>query len=140
MWIIPILLLHYFLINPLEKLAVSKYYKSYRPICKIGPACLGMPSGHMEFYGIVTILLIYYKYIQYWVGILIMIGVVIHRIYYRMHTIPQLIAGGILAIIYSSIYIYTNLSFLSFCITLFVCLVLIGINKPTLNTIRRMFV
>ena len=142
MWVILILILHFFIVNSLEKLTVVKYYnyKSDRPICKRGPACYGMPSGHMEFYGLLTILLTYYNYILPELAIFIMILVVIHRIYYRMHTIPQLIAGGILAIVYAFIYIYTGLSFTSLCITLIIVIILSLITRATMKTLYKMFI
>jgi membrane-associated phospholipid phosphatase len=125
--IIFISLYHYKIINFLEKKIVNHFSNNsliFRPnkLCNnkkyhiknsIDAKCLGMPSGHAETITIFSILLYSQKYIPFWCILLFIFIIGIQRIIYERHTLLQVIMGILLGIIYSFIYIKTNISYLS---------------------------
>lgn len=111
--IIIICILHYLIINPLEKLSFlynkNKNDNIYRPKYEIkGNKIfnnLGMPSGHSEIIVILCILL-YIKYnfnIKFLVLLVLLIG--LQRIISKKHSLFQVIVGYLFGLFYSFIYI-----------------------------------
>lgn len=108
--IIFILLLHAFLLNPLEKSFFNSNLKnlniqSLRPKCKNVSKCYGMPSGTTE---LIVIFCSYF--IRNWFAIIPIFIVGFLKVYFKRHTIFQIIMGIIFGIFYSILYIHFNYS------------------------------
>ena len=74
--------------------------------------CMGMPSGHAELITILAFLLFQNKNITLEIAILLIIIISSQRVISKRHTIKQVIAGIILGLIYSKIYISSKYSFI----------------------------
>jgi membrane-associated phospholipid phosphatase len=112
--------IHYSIINHLEKKIVHKFINNkiiYRPLPKCinknAKNCLGLPSGHSETITIFSLLLYYQKIIPLYIALILIFLVGAQRIISNMHTFFQVCIGILCGIIYSSIYIYTSLSWIS---------------------------
>ena len=120
-------LVHYALINPLEKRAYSVYFKEnvLRPRCPTneGTNCLGMPSGHAETVTVVCVLLYTRGKISLQVALSIIFLVCIQRIIAKEHTVLQVLAGCVLGVVYSKFYKYTLFTPLLLVILLVVLLI-----------------
>jgi hypoxanthine phosphoribosyltransferase len=143
-FIIIILLLHYFIINGLEKILFNLYFKNktqiLRPIQQCRELrnppvrCLGMPSGHTELTTLLSYILYKYKYISLPIVFILIIGMCIQRVLFKRHTILQTIIGVIFGFIYALIYLnfknnYMRLGISLFFIVLYVNLILYEITK-----------
>jgi len=73
--------------------------------------CLGMPSGHVEFATILSLLLYHYKYISFVFCIGIIILVSLQRVIFKYHTIAQVLTASVIGFLYSYMYIANNLSY-----------------------------
>ena len=113
--IIIICVLHFLIINPLEKLSFLLYKNNIKNINIYRPKQinygnklfnnLGMPSGHSEIIVILCILL-YIKYnfdIKFLILLILLTG--LERIISKNHTIFQVIIGYLFGIFYGMIYI-----------------------------------
>lgn len=135
--LIIILFIHYFILNPLLKNIVEQYFiTSRRPDSKNTDSSfetLGMPSGHAETITILSIILYYYKFINLKICILLIFITGMQRIITKRHSFEQVIMGILFGILYSYIYINTNLSFISVTICLFLIILYLIIleNKLT---------
>ena len=143
--VIVILVLYHFLaINVLEKIAVRELFGANditrRPLpeCKSSDTflCMGMPSGHVEVTTIAVLSLMR-------VGILtpeisaIIIGLMgIQRVVSHMHTITQVIIGGILGIAYFCLYNECEFSWKSLLIPIIIsitlCIIICTIDDATI--------
>lgn len=132
-----ILIIHYVVLNPLLKNIVEQYFiTSKRPDAKKDDTSfesLGMPSGHAETITILCISLYYYKIISLEACIILIFVVGIQRIISQRHTLEQVIAGILIGLMYSTLYIKYNFSFISVGISLFLVLLYLIIleNKIT---------
>lgn len=63
-----------------------------------------MPSGHTEAIALFTGLLYLYKLIPLWVCILAIILMGIQRIFINMHSLSQVLVGGLAGILYAFVY------------------------------------
>lgn len=88
-------------------------------------SAVGMPSGHAEIATIVSCILYFYKYIPFWLCILIIFSISLQRIVTLKHTLIQVVVGIICGLLYSYIYISNNLTLKSFGIVLLIGLILI---------------
>jgi membrane-associated phospholipid phosphatase len=77
-----------------------------------------MPSGHAETITIFSLLLYLYNIIPLWLCILLIFVISSQRVIYKYHTIIQVLIGIFIGIIYTMIYKYFNLSYISFLIVL----------------------
>ena len=134
-----IALIHFFIINVLEKNIYQLFIATdkrpdKRCINNDTFNCLGMPSGHTETITIICLLLYYSKYISIYTALLIILIIGFQRILFKRHTLSQVIVGFILGIIYSLIYIKTNISFTSIIIIFLIILLYISLltSKITL--------
>ncbi len=108
-----ILLIHYCIVNGLEKLTLSTFFDPEcltRPLseCKdvyIPTKCLGMPSGHVEIATILGCFLYVSKYISPIVLIGLIGGTCLQRILTQRHTFVQTIVGIVFGLFYASIYL-----------------------------------
>ena len=116
-----ILLIQCVFLNRLEKKffgqRINNYLK-YRPLnyCKnnyLSSFCLGMPSGHSEFIVILSVFLCVKKIIPWQLAILLIIVVGWQRIFSKMHTYIQVLAGIIFGLFYSWVFILTGYSYKS---------------------------
>lgn len=133
-----ITLIHFILLNPLEKNIYYEYFgldKRPKKKCNtdITFKCYGMPSGHVESATIFSLLLLHKQFINKYSVILIIILVSLQRIYSKMHTIKQIIIGFIFGILYSLI--YTNLLVNVNYIILFIILIILFYNHLVINII-----
>lgn len=109
--IIFIFLYHYVIHNGIEKFTFKEIFKSNdikRPLYKddkFDKLChIGMPSGHAETVTITCCLLYYYKYINIYSCIIIIILVSLQRIIVKKHTLIQVLFGIFFGFLYSLIY------------------------------------
>ena len=133
---------HYYVQNDLEKNFFRCYidYNSIkRPLAtcnkfKNSPRliCVGMPSGHAETITILSSLLYLYKFIPFWLCLLLIFIFSIQRVIINMHTIIQIIFGIIFGLFYVFIYKYFDLSIYAFLIVFSIGILLYNICK-TLN-------
>jgi hypoxanthine phosphoribosyltransferase len=131
-------LIHFILLNPLIKNIYYEYFGlDKRPLnkCKndITFKCYGMPSGHVESATIFSLLLLNKQFINKFFAILIIIVFGLQRIYYKMHTIKQIIIGLFFGLIYSLIYInlLPNIKY----VILFIILLILYYNHLLINII-----
>ena len=126
--LIIILIIHYSLLNGLEKIFLSQFNIPYlvRPsdVCKnikdeLIVGCIGMPSGHAEIVSIFAYILYKYKYISIDIFCLFILVVCSQRVIYKKHTIIQVVVGVIIGLFYGMLYLKTKLTFISMCIPLF---------------------
>ena len=111
--LIIICIIHYFIINGLEKIMFNVYLPNNRNIrpnenckIKIPPVkCLGMPSGHTEIITIIMYILYKNNIVTLPILILIILAMCIQRVLFKRHTILQTIIGVICGFIYSLIYL-----------------------------------
>jgi hypoxanthine phosphoribosyltransferase len=124
MWyLIIICILHYYIINPIEKIYFSyNLNDTNRPLesCKNKKynGCNGFPSGHAEIITIICGYLIYRNVITVPFAILIILAVCAQRIITYMHSIKQVTYGIYFGIIYSFLYWATKYSLNSLLITI----------------------
>lgn len=106
-------LYHYHIHNTIEKRFCQKHFDYHlvkRPLTKCSIVksprinCIGMPSGHTEAIAVFTGLLYFYKMIPLWICLLAIILMGLQRIYSNMHTLGQVLVGGMIGIIYAFIY------------------------------------
>jgi hypoxanthine phosphoribosyltransferase len=124
--VILICLYHYLFQNGIEKLFLDTYLNYFvikRPLERCidntnghNLNCIGMPSGHAETITIFSLLLYFYKIIPLWLCILLIICVSMQRVIFKFHTTFQVIIGIFMGILYTCLYKYFNLSFISFLI------------------------
>lgn len=111
--IIFILLLHVFLLNPLEKSFFHnyKYFKniSWRPTCNNGSRCYGMPSGSTE---LIVIFCSYFLQSKIILASILIFIVCFMRIYLKRHSLLQVIIGLLFGVFYSLLYVHFNFSLL----------------------------
>jgi membrane-associated phospholipid phosphatase len=126
-----IILYHFYIQNKLEKIFFKTYFNNNiiikRPIQNPKKELLsniGMPSGHTELITIIALILYYYNYIDWYLCVLLIVLVSVHRISTNKHTISQVIIGFLFGLIYCFIYIFFNLSFLSFFIIFLISILL----------------
>jgi len=144
-----IFLIHFNLINPLEKCIIFGLTDNNiirRPQEKCIDAssfeCLGMPSGHSETVVIISLLLFKLKLLSIQSCIVIIGLVGFERIFSSNHTLLQVIAGWSIGLVYAFIYLYVNknnsyilLPVLSLVITLLLsALLTFIINQNIVNT------
>lgn len=140
--IIIICILHFFIINPLEKLSFLFYNnniknnKIYRPNkIKNGNLIfnnLGMPSGHSELIVILCIIL-YIKYnfdIKFLIILVLLIG--LERIINKKHTLFQVLIGYTFGIFYGLLYI-KNPYYVYFIIPIIILLMYIQFENNQYN-------
>ena len=124
--IMVICLYHFRIQNGLEKLFFETYFDYpdvKRPLLRCASRlngqstnCIGMPSGHAETITLFASLLYLYKFIPFWVCLLLIFCFSGQRIISNMHTLYQVIAGIFIGYRYSMIYKYFYLSIYSFLI------------------------
>ena len=116
MWyLIVICILHYYIINPIEKIYFSyNLNDTNRPIeiCKDKKynGCNGFPSGHAEIITIICGYLIYRKLLSVPFAILIILAVCAQRLITHMHSMKQVTYGVYFGMIYSFLYWMTGYS------------------------------
>lgn len=118
--IIFIIFAHMIFLNKLEKsffrILFSDHRVVYRPLeyCKnsydFNIFCVGMPSGHTELATIVSMLLSHYDLLSLPIAILTICVVGLQRIITKKHNIEQVFVGLIFGLIYTKIYIETDVS------------------------------
>lgn len=129
-YIVIILILHFSLLNGLEKILFSLYQDKYskRPNHKCvnlnKTLCLGMPSGHAEIVVILMIYLYLNKKVNLELTIVTILLVCLQRIIYKRHTLLQVIAGIILGLFYVTLYKMTNFSYKSLIVSLLILTIL----------------
>jgi membrane-associated phospholipid phosphatase len=134
-----VVLYHYYIQNNVEKLFCLEYFgynNIKRPLSgniMFSTCDLGMPSGHAEAGTIMFLLLYFYEYISLPVSIILIFIVSLQRVLKERHTIAQVIAGTICGIIYSYIYKSYNLSIFSFLIVLLITLLLTALIYYKIN-------
>ena len=120
-----IVILHFAIINPCEKLLAQNLFKDvYRPLSKCGLydtslACLGMPSGHAETISVIIFLLLLRNKISSLLAAIIIIIIGSQRILANMHTMTQVCIGMILGLIYA--FVYFKLDKLHYIIIISLC-------------------
>ena len=106
-------------LNGLEKMWFDTFFnyndiKRPLPLClkkeNITVKCLGMPSGHAQTVTIVALILYTYKLISSGVCAVLIIIISLQRVIMQKHTCGQVLAGIIIGLLYSCIYISNNLS------------------------------
>ena len=111
--IILITFYHYYIHNKIEKRFFQRHFDYdaiKRPLLKCARektariSCIGMPSGHTEAVAVFTGLLYLYKMIPLWVCIIMIILIGTQRIACHMHTLNQVLVGGLFGILYAFIY------------------------------------
>lgn len=123
MWyIIIICIIHYFILNPFEKLYFSyNLDHTNRPLDKCIDqkynGCYGFPSGHAEIITIICAYLLFNKMISVPIAILLIIIVCAQRLITNMHTLDQVIYGTCFGFIYSYLYWVTQFSIYSLVIS-----------------------
>ena len=126
--IIIMVLFHFFIMNGLEKTFFGEYTDSYM-IKKNSKKCannnklncIGIPSNYVESIVILCSLLVNYNYISFLWGVFIIFIALFNRINYSQNinssqnvsTIFQIFIGIIFGLIYSFIYIQSNISLIS---------------------------
>ena len=135
--VILLCIIHYFLINGLEKIIFDVYnFKKdniLRPInnCKTvrnhSIYCIGMPSGHVETTTILCFILYKLNHISLSNMILIICFMCYQRIITNKHTLLQTIIGVTFGLLYSNIYLKIGLSYKSLIFALFVAFIYINI-------------
>lgn len=124
-----LLLIHYFITNVFEKMFVQQYIaEKKRPDSEEdrSVSSLGMPSGHVETTTILCCILVYYNVISIQVAIFIIIVMALQRVLSKRHTPEQTIIGFFMGLLYSAIYISTDVSFYSIAILFVINLILIA--------------
>ncbi len=111
--ILIISIIHFTLINPMEKMLTQLLVKTYpRPIdtCinQMSFKCLGMPSGHVETSVIFALLLVVFYNISPILAVIFIVLVGSQRILSKAHTINQVMVGMLLGFIYSILYAILN--------------------------------
>ena len=108
---------HFKVHNRLEKMFTKAYFSFNdikRPLKSCDNfnnfGCVGMPSGHAEGSSVLGFLLYFYNFIPLWACVTFIVLVCIQRVITSMHTIIQVLMGGLLGFIYASIYKQFNLS------------------------------
>jgi hypoxanthine phosphoribosyltransferase len=139
--IILISIYHYFINNGLEKIFTQTFFNYFYvkrplPLCNKELNfnrlfCIGMPSGHSETFSVFSFLLYFYKFIPFWLCLIIILLISIQRVFSKMHTIYQVIIGCFLGFIYSIIYKKFNLSIIGFLIVF-----LIGFTFALLSMLK----
>jgi hypoxanthine phosphoribosyltransferase len=109
----------HFILNGLEK-TCSEVFVDFNVINRPLPLCLkkenmtvkcvGMPSGHAQTITIVALLLYTYKLISLTTCAVLITLVSLQRVIVQKHTCGQVLAGIIIGLMYSYIYISNNLS------------------------------
>ena len=135
--VILLCIIHYFLINGLEKIIFDVYNLKkdniLRPInnCKTSrnynTYCLGMPSGHTETTTILCFILYKLNHISLSNMILIICFMCYQRIITNKHTLLQTIIGVTFGLLYSNIYLKIGLSYKSLIFALFIAFIYINI-------------
>ena len=109
----------HFTLNGLEKMCVGACFdynvvKRPLPLClkkeNITVKCLGMPSGHAQTITVVALLLYTYKLISFATCAFLITIVSLQRVIMEKHTCGQVLAGIIIGLFYSYIYISNQLS------------------------------
>ena len=123
MYIIFICLLHFYILNPFEKVFFSyNLDNTNRPLeeCKNKKynGCNGFPSGHAEIITIVCAYLLFNKIISIPIAVLLIVIVCIQRLLTKMHTFNQVLYGFYFGFIYSYLYWITNFSGYSLLVSL----------------------
>lgn len=140
LYIIFICLLHFFVLNPFEKIYFSyNLNNTNRPLEKCINqkyiACNGFPSGHAEIITIICAYLLFHKIITVPIAILLIIIVCAQRLIAKMHSLNQVIYGTCFGFIYS--YLYWNTGFSGY--SLLISLTTMIILTITINRIIREF-
>lgn len=142
--ILIICLYHLFIQNGLEKLFFQSYFNFNnvkRPSERCNNIlfealnCIGMPSGHSETATIFFTLLYLYNFIPLYICIIFILIFCIQRITSKNHTIVQVIFGIFFGLIYTSIYYFSNLSFITFIIILLIGFILCSLSVYKLDEI-----
>lgn len=144
--IILIFIYHYYFHNNFEKLFTQSYFpyndikrpleKCDKEINKFKLYCVGMPSGHAEAFSLLSFLLYFYKFIPFWLCLVIIISVSLQRIIKNKHTLFQIFVGLLLGFTYGNIYKYFNLSIYGFLIIFTIGLILLILSKCKCNTVE----
>jgi len=110
--IVIISIIHFFITNPLEKALVYSEVPIRRPQPQCTDSysllCMGMPSGHSEIAVIVCGLLWKLKIIDPPLAITIILLTGAQRIYSKMHTLSQVMAGFTTGTLYALLYTFYN--------------------------------
>jgi hypothetical protein len=125
---------HYLIQNRIEKIFFKRYLNKdfeeliKRPLKKCiqknTNKCMGMPSAHSETITIFGFLLYFYKIIPLWICLFLICIFSFQRVASNMHSIVQVFVGILLGFFYALLYKQMNLSFYSFCIVLYIGLIL----------------
>lgn len=133
-----ITLIHFILLNPLEKNIYYEYFGlDKRPLIKcnndITFKCYGMPSEYVVCATIFSLLLLNKQFINKFSAILIIIVFGLQRLYYKMNTPKQIIIGLFFGLLYSMIYInlLPNIKY----VILFIILLILYYNYLLINII-----
>lgn len=115
LYLLLLILIHFIILNPLEKLYFSYNIKdTNRPLEKCKNVkyndCNGFPSGHAEIITIVCGFLLYYEIINVPVALILIVLTCIQRLVTHMHTFKQVTYGVWFGIIYSYLYWITQYS------------------------------
>jgi len=141
--LIIILLVHFILINGMEKTIFYLYIPNNELVlrpnndCKSNLinkiSCIGLPSGHAEFITILSFILYNYKIISLPIALLLIIIISVQRIIAVRHTLKQVLIGILFGCIYGWIYKQTDLSIKSILFILILTIVLCVIILFKLN-------
>ena len=108
--IVWVTLIHMALVNPMEKLFTQAMFDASfrRPKKECSScntlSCLGMPSGHTETTSVCTSMLFFSGILSMPWAVAIVVAMAIQRVATKMHTINQVIMGGLLGFVYASVY------------------------------------
>jgi adenine/guanine phosphoribosyltransferase-like PRPP-binding protein len=133
-----IFIIHYCLINGLEKIIINLYKNKnkktiLRPIAKCFKQknyityCIGMPSGHAEITTIISYILYNLNYISYTNMCIIIVLMCLQRIISKKHTPLQTIIGVIFGLFYANIYLKYKISYKSIIIASIIVFLYINI-------------
>lgn len=131
-----ILVLHFVLLNGLEKILFSEFGLPHPYLLRPSEfcqqlqnnhpvTCLGMPSGHAEIATIISYILYHYGYLSWPLCLLIVLFTCIQRLVTNMHTILQVFVGILFGLFYGFVYSKTKVSFISLLFTV-CCIILLN--------------